>query len=443
MNYKKNKIRFFYILDCCFSLFVIFLFYSCSVSEIQQGEVKQEDILKLENTVKNDSLNFEALKQLSIKYVRAHQNEKAKHYLTKALYHMPDDDALLFYQGLNYEFLNDTLSAINYYSRYKDTPILSPYRKLMEGRYLLLNRELVYKDIKNLVNEEKSLKIKNIPSNTLAVFPLNYQGSDNKYAPLSRGLSEMMSIDLAKVKKLTVLERIRLKAILDELKFGQSALVDKKTAPRVGKLLSASLLYSGSFNITDGSELKMDINSWDIKKNKMGNWLDKSGNLEDIFLLEKDLVFAIIDQLGINLTQEEKEQIQYIPTKNINAFLEYSKGLEAEDNGRYEAAAAYYQNAVDIDPEFKTASAKSEVTSDISSMQGNKEEILGKTEELVTTKTELPIGSTDIIQNRLDMLGGDIRSSFDQRIEKRAAPQEAATTTGIEELPPPPSPPSE
>ena len=163
MNYKKNKIRFFYILDCCFSLFVIFLFYSCSVSEIQQGEVKQEDILKLENTVKNDSLNFEALKQLSIKYVRAHQNEKAKHYLTKALYHMPDDDALLFYQGLNYEFLNDTLSAINYYSRYKDTPILSPYRKLMEGRYLLLNRELVYKDIKNLVNEEKSLKIKNIP----------------------------------------------------------------------------------------------------------------------------------------------------------------------------------------------------------------------------------------------------------------------------------------
>jgi tetratricopeptide (TPR) repeat protein len=441
MNLKTNKILFFNLLHFGFSLMIIFLLYSCSTTEIQQGEVKQEDILKLENTVKNDSLNIEALKKLSILLVRAHQNEKAKYYLTKALYHLPDDDALLFHQGLNFEFLNDTLSAINYYSRYKDTPVLSPYRKLMEGRYLLLNRDLVYKDIKNIVEEEKSLKITNIPSNTLAVFPLTYNGSDNKYAPLSRGLSEMLSIDLAKVKMLTVLERIRLKAILDELKFGQSALVDKNTAPRMGKLLSASLLYSGSFDITDGSDLKMDINSWNIKKNKMGNWLDKSGKLDDIFLLEKDLVFEIIDQLGINLTQQEKEQIQYIPTKNINAFLEYSKGLEAEDNGQYDAAAAYYQNAVDIDPDFKEASAKGEVTSDISSMQGNTEEILGKTEELGVSKTEISSGNENIIQNRLDLLGGDIRSSFDQRIEKRAAPQEAATTNGIEELPPPPSPP--
>ncbi len=409
--------------------------------EIQQGEIKQEDILELENRVKNDSLDVDAIKKLSILLVRAHQNNKANYYLAKALYHLPDDNALLFYQGLNYEFLNDTTNAMDYYSRYKEASILSPYRKLMEGRYLLLSRDLVYKDIKNLIAEEKSLEIKNIPSNTLAVFPLMYHGTNSKYEPLSRGLSEIISIDLGKVKKLTILERIRLKAIMDELKFGESASVDKETAPRMGKLLSARLLYSGSFYITNDENLKMEINSWDIEKNKMGDWLNKTGQLEDLFIVEKELVFDIIGQLGINLTQEEKEKIEFIPTKDINAFLEYSKGLEAEDNGQFNAASSFYKNAVNIDPDFKDASAKGEMSSDVSDVQGNTEEVLEMTQEITTNETQLPAGNEDIIQNRLDMLGGEIRSSFDQGLEMREAPQEAAST-GIGELPVPPPPPN-
>ena len=308
----------------------------------------------------------------------------------------------------------------------------------MEGRYQLLRRDLVYKDIKNLVTKEKSLNVKNIPSNTLAVFPLKYDGNNSKYEPLSRGLSEMISMDLGKVKKLTILERIRLKAVMDELNLSKSSFVDQKTAPRMGKLLSARLLYSGSFNVTNDDNLKMEVNSWDIEKNKMGDWLNKSGQLEDIFLVEKELVFDIINELGINLTQEERENIQYIPTKDINAFLEYSKGLEAEDNGQFDAAASFYQNAIDIDPDFKEASAKNEISSDISNVQGNTEELLGMTQE-ITGETPVPADNIDVIQSRLDILGSEISSSFNQGVETREAPQEAAST-GIEDLPLPPPP---
>ena len=416
----------------CFFITSLLLLYSCTTIELQQGEVNQRDIERLENTVKNDSLNLNALKQLAISLVRAHQNNKAKTYLVKASSKMPDDEALLFYRGLNYEFLNDTLSAIKYYSRYKETSLFSPYRKLMEGRYLHLNRSLVYEDIKRRVADEGTLSVKDAPSNTLAVFPLNYYGSDKKYEPLSRGLSEMISIDLGKVKKLTVLERIRIKAILDELKFSSSSAVDPSTAPRMGKLLRAGLLYSGSFSINEEQDLKMDVNSWDIVNNNMGNWLNKSGKMEDIFLIEKELVFAIINQLGIQLNNEEREQIQLIPTKNINAFLEYSKGLEMLDNGQYKEASQYFSRAAEMDPGFKEASVKSDASSSAIISSGSSDAMLDQTTGLGESAgiTESSI-KEDIILNRLDIIGNDIRTTFEQGPEKREAPQEAATANGL------------
>jgi tetratricopeptide (TPR) repeat protein len=440
MNSQKMKTCLFLGFYSAVLLLPIFLFYSCSTMEIQQREVKQEDIIELEDHIKNDSLDSDAIKRLSILLVQAHQNKKANYYLAKALQHLPDDNALLFYQGLNYEFLGDTLNAINYYSRYKEASVFSPYKKLMEGRYQVLNRHLVYKDIRNLISGEKSFNAKNISSNTLAVFPLTYHGTNNKYEPLSRGLSEMISIDLGKVKKLTVLERIRLNAVLDELKLSKTSLVEQKTAPRMGKLLSARLLFSGSLDITNDDNLKMEVNSWDMEKNKMGDWLNKSGQLEDIFLVEKELVFEIIDQIGINLTQEERQNIEFIPTKDINAFLEFSKGLEAEDNGQYDAAVSFYQNAVNIDPDFKDASTKSEMSSDISNVSGNSEEVLGRTQEITSGESQLPASNIDVTQSRFDMLGSEITSSFNQGLETREAPQEAAST-GIEDLPLPPPPP--
>jgi tetratricopeptide (TPR) repeat protein len=406
--------------------------------EIQQGEVDQGELVELEETVKADPLNREALKQLSILLVQDHQNEKANVYLAKALRIMPDDDALLFHQGLNYEFLKDTLSAMNYYVRYREVSTLSPYRKLMEGRYLYFHRTLAYKDIQYRVAKENTLSVKNIPANTLAVFPLNYYGSDSKYEPLSRGFSEMISIDLAKVKKLTVLERIRLKAVMDELEFSKSSQVDQSSAPRMGKILSARLLYSGSFDVTDEDNLKMEVNSWDINKNESGEWLNKTGKVEDLFLLEKEIVFDIINQIGIELTQDEKEQIERIPTNNINAFLEYSKGLEMQDNGQFDEAAVFFSNAIGIDPNFTEASINSDVSTSINNSSGTSDDLLGSTVNTVGGKDLTSTFKDNIVIDRLDVLGDDIRSTFDQGYEKREAPQEAASGT---ELPmPPPRP---
>ena len=421
----------------CILSIIILLPLSCSSVEVSKNQVDQEELVKLENKVKADPLDSLALKQLSILLVRNHQNEKANFYLSKAIQIMPNDAALLFNQGLNYEFLNDTLSALNCYARYGETPPESPYRELMEGRYLYLYRNQVYKDIHNRIAAEDKLNIHSIPENTLAVFPLSYYGSDSKYRPLSRGLSEMISIDLSKVKELTVLERIRLKAIMDELEYSR-LIVDQNSAPRIGKLLSARILYDGSFDITDDDNLKMNINSWDINYTTTGRWLNKTGKLRDLFIIEKDLVFDIIDDLGIQLTQREIEQIELIPTNNINAFLEYSIGLELQDNGNYSEAAMFFFRATQMDPNFKEALTKYNTAQFISNSLVNRDEFLNKARNISSIENLTIIIIGDIITNRLDIVDQSIKSTFNQGIENRKAPQEATNSIP---LPPPPPPP--
>lgn len=421
----------------CILSIIILLPLACSSVEVSKNQVDQEELVKLENKVKADPLDSVALKRLSILLVRDYQNKKANFYLSKALLIMPNDAALLFNQGLNYEFLHDTLSALNYYVRYKEIPMESPYRELMEGRYLYLYRNQVYKDIHNRIATENKLNIHSIPENTLAVFPFSYYGSDNKYKPLSRGLSEMISMDLSKVKKLTVLERIRLKAITDELKYSR-LIVDQSSAPRIGKLLSARLLYNGSFDITDNDNLKMEINSWDISYTTTGRWLNRTGKLKDLFIIEKELVFDIIDELGIQLTQREREQIQLFPTKNINAFLAYSVGLELQDKGYFAEAAMFFFRATQMDPNFKEALTKYNAALFIGNSLVNRDEFLNKARNISGGENLTIMIMGDIIANRLNIVDQNIRSTFNQGMENRKAPQEG--TAGIP-LPPPPPPP--
>ena len=55
---------------------------------------------------------------------------------------------------------------------------------------------------------------------TIAVLPVTIAG-DSTLQPLSRGLAELLTTDLALVRSLRLLERVQIGVLLDELKLGQ------------------------------------------------------------------------------------------------------------------------------------------------------------------------------------------------------------------------------
>lgn len=417
------------------------VFNSCSSGSLMDNpEMYRQQVQGWIDRTTKDPHDFDALKNLSIFYIQTHDNDKARYYLGEALDVKPDDPELLFYKGLNLEFYNEPEKAITYYSKYKDVPEDSPFREMMEGRFLWIKRQQDYSDVKTLIANEKQLSFQNVSDSTMAVFPLIYHGINKDYAPLSRGFSEMISIDLAKLKEIKVLERVRIQAVLDELKLSQSLAVDQSTAPRMGKLLSAGTIVSGDYDVTNDGNFKINLGSWKVETSQRKSWVNESGSLKDLFTLQKQVVFAFLQENGFNLTQEEKEKIAYIPTQNLDAFLAYSKGLQEEDAGDFNQANDFFRQAVQLDPGFNDAGDKLQSSQSLGKSEGSKENVV------TSLRTNRPAVKNEMINlsaSRSQNLGSNITSNFVQGVDSRNPAQEVSEKVGLnqEALPPPPPPP--
>lgn len=423
-------------------LILLFLVYSCSSGPIMDyPELYKEQVQGWEQRISEDPNDFEALRNLGMYYSQIKDHQKAQELIDKALIIKPDDPALILYKGVNLEYHGKRDEAIEYYKRYTEVPASSPYREVIEGRFLWIKRQQDYADVKMMILQEDQISTAEISENTMAVFPLIYQGINPDYVPLSRGFSEMVSIDLAKIPRLTILERIRIQAVLDELKFSQSGYVDQSTAPRSGKILKAGTIVSGDYDISDQGNFKINLGSWDTQTTERKSWVNKSGSLSDFFVLQKEVVFAFLEKNGIDLTLQEKESIASIPTQNLESFLAYSKGLLLEDAGKYNEASLEYQRATQLDPQFIIAGDKFTSSQMISKSGGSTDDIVS------VLRVEDPVVKNEMINltdNRNQNLSNSISTNFVQGIDSRSPAEEGETYKGsVNELPLPPSPPAQ
>lgn len=420
------------------TLFIISLGISCATIRFQEDISDYfDDIQKLESKLKADPDNAEALRDLGVIYFQTQHYPKAKEYLQKAFAENPQDPKTIFYYGMALEFRNEIKLAIKLHESYSKVSRLSPYRKLMQGRYIRLTREIMRIEMRALLKQEQQLSDENLSPNTVAVFPFSYEGNDKKYAPLGKGLSEMMIIDLGQVNGLKVLERIRLQALLDELAFAQTQYVDPTSAPRVGKILGAGSIIAGAYNVLDKKHLRMDVAFWDVLNRQFPSPTGKTDALANLYYLEKDLVFNVIVEMGIELSLQEREKIFRVPTKNMQAFLAYCRGLDKEDAGQFKAAAKFYQKAIKLDPNFELAGNKAEAAEGLTLAGGSRADVLVQARK-IEGKPSIPTVSMDnLISNRLQNLGINVGSNFVPGQDSREPVEE-----GIDlELPEPPTPP--
>jgi len=204
---------------------------------------------------------------------------------------------------------------------------------------------------------------------TIAVLPMTIAG-DSSLQPLSRGLAELMLSDLAMIRSLRLLERIQVGALLDELKLGQSERADPSTAARVGHLLRAERMVQGVAAITENGPVRMSATvvrgDGEVRAGAQAN-----GTFKQLLDLEKQLVFGLTTELGIQLTEAERQRIMRQGPKNLAAFLAYSQGLDAMDGGDYRAAAPAFAAAVRSDPSFQAAREHQQAAEAAPAVQGS------------------------------------------------------------------------
>ena len=73
--------------------------------------------------------------------------------------------------------------------------------------------------------------------NTVVILYFHNLTGRKELNSLEKGMTLMLLTDLSQVPGLQLVERIRMQALVEELKLGSSGLVERKSAPRVGKLV--------------------------------------------------------------------------------------------------------------------------------------------------------------------------------------------------------------
>jgi TolB-like protein len=396
------------------------------------------EVIELQGDLLARPQDLSALGDLGVIYVRTGHAQEGKEQLLKAYEFGDRNPRTLLYLGFAHEALDENQEALALYEGYASVSRLSPYRRLMEGRYTWIVREVARNEMRLRLEEEQDLTDREMSPGIVAVFPMAYQGSDPRYEPLGRGLAEMISVDLQQVSSLRVVERVRLQALRDELALGASDHVDPTTAPRMGRLLQAGRVVSGTYNILE-NDLRLDAAVVESSTAVISDLASQTDNLGRFFALEKRIVFDLLSELGVQLTADERASIEVVPTQNLQAFLAFSRGLLAEDAQNYGAAAALYQQAFQLDPSFSASSTRNDRAANSTGSAGPPGSAMSGARRLDPFRGP----RINILAHRSRQLGNGIHSPFLPGADKRKpATEQAIGASGtFGGLPPPPPPP--
>jgi TolB-like protein len=275
------------------------------------------------------------------------------------------------YLGLSYEELGQLDEARKAYTTALSQTRDSRRKSDLEGRLALLTQKELRAQARAAIAQEAQLSSQPITGNAIAVMPFRYVGSNEELRPVGRGVTQLLISDLAKLSQLQLLEREQVQALVDEMSLTEANRVDPATGARSGRLLRASRVVQGSVQDNPArAELKVDAAVVDAKDARViatGSGQDK---LQELFTLEKQILFRLVEQMGITLTPADRRALSERPTADLQAFLAYSRGLESEDRGDWAGAASNFSAAVARDPNFRAAKSKEARAQSVASAQG-------------------------------------------------------------------------
>ena len=284
-------------------------------------------------------------------------------------------------------------------------------------------------EIDQALQNEEAIDVAQIPENTVAVVDFDGTHLSPEMAPLAKGFAEFTAIDLAKVRSLRVIDRLKIDMILDELQLSASGAVDPATAPRMGKLLGSRHLIGGAVMDLGESGVRLDgvIVKTDDSTSMMTD--PAEGAVNQIFAVQKAFVFNVLEDLGVELTAEERDAISEVPTESYLAFLAYCRGLDFQSRGFYRDAQASFQQAAQQDQNFGAAEDK--VFSIDAALSLGPDASLSQFEAGVVTETA-PTEPTGGLDSRLRRIGGygDL-PEFGKRRPANAPPGFGPTVTVI------------
>ena len=179
------------------------------------------------------------------------------------------------------------------------------------------------------------------------------------YAPLSKGMAEMLISELSQNNAIRVVERDRLQALIEEQNLQASDRVDKETAITMGKTLGAGHLLMGSFVIDQRQNIRIDLRAVNTETSAIEYVQTVTGKSDRLLELVIELGAKV--NAGLKLPALKTASVTTPAAKNPNQFqalMAMSRALEAEDNQNVAEAVTLYRSAISLNPDFTRAKVR-------------------------------------------------------------------------------------
>lgn len=315
-------------------------------------------ITKLEQKRQASPEAVPVLRALGIAYYKAARWADARAALQRARELAPNDGVVALYLGMAAEQQGDLPAARAAYTSYLTVGKTSRARAELRKRLAALTQQEVRAAAKQALVAEQQAGTQPGDAKTIAVLPLRFSGTDSSLVPLERGVAELLVTDLSRSRQLTIVERERMQALLDEMALSRQQQADASTSVRAGRLIRAGRIVSGQISQLPDRRLGLATAVTDVPTARTTGGAQGDDQLDALFTLEKRVALQLFDALGVTLTPQERAAVDERPTRSLAAFLAYSNGLAAEDRADFDAASRLYGQAVQLDPSFRVAAEK-------------------------------------------------------------------------------------
>jgi TolB-like protein/Tfp pilus assembly protein PilF len=187
---------------------------------------------------------------------------------------------------------------------------------------------------------------------SIAVLPFENLSDDKENAYFADGIQDDVLTNLSKIGDLKVISRTSVMPYR-----GKASNVRE-----IGKALGVSTVLEGSVR-RSGNRVRINVQLINAANDEHIWAEDYDRDLTDVLAIQSDLAKKITGELQAKLSPEEKAQMERKPTENGEAYLAFvqAQNLQCavEDFDKLKQSEQLYERAVQLDPNFALAFARS------------------------------------------------------------------------------------
>ncbi len=160
---------------------------------------------------------------------------------------------------------------------------------------------------------------------------------------LSKGLTDMLIDDLCQFESITCpsrqdIEDLYLKHSLPTARTE----MDKSLLIKINEDLNTEVIFFGNYFFSSSSELNLSLKKYEVTTGELITFQDIKVGKTDIFRLKESIVLLILEELGIELSSDDKALIKEAPTSSVEALINYYKCIDSRDKAIIEYQGADY-----------------------------------------------------------------------------------------------------